>query len=144
MSERRWVRVTACDNIPPREGRVAIMEDREIALFNLGDRFFAIDNRCPHQGGPLSDGIVTGASVVCPLHAWKVNLQTGAVERPAPTAAGTCVRVYATRIEDAIVLVELFPTTDQARSVPDDGTPSPEVTKTRRNPEDERSRGHAA
>jgi nitrite reductase (NADH) small subunit len=53
--------------------------DREIAIFNLGDRFLAVDNRCPHKGGPLSDGIVSGATVVCPLHAWKVNLETGSV-----------------------------------------------------------------
>ena len=143
MSEGRWVRVTACDNIPPREGRAAMVGDREIALFNLGDRFLAIDNRCPHRGGPLGDGIVTGAAVVCPLHAWKVNLETGAVERPA-TSAGTCVRAYATRIEDAIVLVELVPNTDRARSVPDDGTHSHEVTKTRRHPKYERSGGQAA
>ena len=52
-------------------------------IFNLGDRFLATDNRCPHKGGPLCDGIVAGDSVVCPLHAWKVRLDTGTVERPA-------------------------------------------------------------
>ena len=57
---RQWVRITACENIPPREGRAAMAGDREIALFNLGDRFLAVDNRCPHQGGPLADGIVAG------------------------------------------------------------------------------------
>ena len=108
MNEPRWVRITACENIPPREGRTAMVGDREIALFNLGDRFFAVDNRCPHRGGPLGDGIVAGVSVVCPLHAWKVSLETGAVERPAETAA--CVRTYATRVEDGIVLVEWSPT----------------------------------
>jgi nitrite reductase (NADH) small subunit len=143
MSEGRWVRVTACDNVPPREGRAAMVGDCEIALFNLGDRFLAVDNRCPHQGGPLGDGIVTGAAVVCPLHGWKVNLETGAVERPT-AAAGTCVRAYATRIEDSIVLVELVPNTDPALSVPDEGTHGHEVTKTQRNSSDERSRGHAA
>lgn len=101
----RWVRVTACDNIPAREGRAAILAGREIAIFNLGDRFLAVDNRCPHRGGPLCDGIVAGSAVVCPLHAWKVGLETGAVERPA--GASACVRTYATRVEAGIVLVEL-------------------------------------
>lgn len=48
----RWIRVTTRDRVPPREGRTVTLGDREIALFNLGDRFFATDNRCPHRGGP--------------------------------------------------------------------------------------------
>lgn len=106
MSEHRWVRVTACDNIPPREGRAAVVGDRELAIFNLGDRFLAVDNRCPHRGGPLCDGIVTGASVVCPLHAWKVDLETGVVQRPVNDVG--CVSTYATRVEADVVLIE-FP-----------------------------------
>ncbi len=105
MSDRRWIRVTDVGNVPPREGRPVVLGDREIAIFNLGDRFFAVDNRCPHKAGPLCDGIVAGDAVVCPLHAWKVNLETGAVERPANEHA--CVRTYATRIEAGILSVEL-------------------------------------
>jgi nitrite reductase (NADH) small subunit len=105
MSDRQWLRITACENIPPREGRAAMAGGREIALFNLGDRFLAVESRCPHQGGPLADGIVTGASVVCPLHAWKVGLESGCVERPAGATA--CVATYATRVEAGVVMVEL-------------------------------------
>ena len=79
MTGRRWVRVTPCESIPLREGRAVMLAGRDIAIFNLGDRFFATDNQCPHQGGPLCDCIVAGDSVVCPLHAWKVRLDTGAV-----------------------------------------------------------------
>jgi nitrite reductase (NADH) small subunit len=102
--ERRWIRVARCDSIPPREGRAALVGDREIAIFNLGDRFFAMDNRCPHQSGPLCDGIVAGDAVVCPLHAWKVNLETGAVARPAQH--NDCVRTYATRVDAGIISIE--------------------------------------
>ena len=102
---RRWIRVTATDSIPLREGRAVTLGGREIAIFNLGDRFLAVDNRCPHQGGPLADGIVAGGTVVCPLHAWKVRLDTGTVDRPA--AAEACVRTFATRVEDGIVMVQL-------------------------------------
>ena len=105
MIERRWVRVTACENIPPREGRAALVGDREIAIFNLGERFLALENRCPHEGGPLCDGIVAGTAVVCPLHAWKVDLETGAVRRPV--SERPCVPTYATRVEDGVVLVEV-------------------------------------
>ena len=113
MNEPRWVRVTACENIPPREGRAARVGDRDIAIFNLGDRFLAVENRCPHQGGPLCDGIVTGAAVVCPLHTWKVNLETGGVDRPAATPSHVCVATYAARVEDGIVLIDV-PTSDTA------------------------------
>jgi nitrite reductase [NAD(P)H] small subunit len=105
MTDARWIRITATGNIPLREGRAVRVGTQEIAVFNLGDRFLAIDNRCPHEGGPLSDGIVTGASVVCPLHAWKLSLETGAVERPG--AAAPCLRTYPARVEDGVVLLQI-------------------------------------
>jgi nitrite reductase (NADH) small subunit len=105
MNEHRWVRVTLSENVPLREGRAVALAGREIAIFNLGDRFLATDNQCPHQGGPLCDGIVAGDSVVCPLHAWKVRLDSGVVERPAASAA--CIGTYPARVEDGIVWVKL-------------------------------------
>ena len=107
MNGGRWVRITACENIPPREGRATVVGGRTIAIFNVGDgRFLAVDNTCPHRGGPLADGILSGDAVVCPLHAWKIDLHTGAVARPA-AASGTCVRSYRSRVEAGIVLVEV-------------------------------------
>jgi nitrite reductase (NADH) small subunit len=105
VNGHHWVRVTHCESVPLREGRAVTLAGREIAIFNLGDRFLATDNRCPHQGGPLCDGIVAGESVVCPLHAWKVRLDSGAVERPA--SRDTCVTTYPTRVEKGIVWLGL-------------------------------------
>ncbi len=105
----KWVRITHCNNIPVREGRSVRVAGRDIAIFNLGDRFLAIDNRCPHKGGPLSEGIVSGNTVVCPLHAWKVDLECGAVKKPADVQS--CVQTFRTRIEADIVLLEV-PTAD--------------------------------
>ena len=105
MTGHRWVRVTPCESIPLREGREVTLAGRQIAIFNLGDRFFATDNQCPHKGGPLCDGIVAGDAVVCPLHAWKIRLDTGAVERPA--AQHDCVATYPTRVEGGIIMVGL-------------------------------------
>jgi nitrite reductase (NADH) small subunit len=99
------VRVTSCASIPAREGRAVALGGRTIAIFNLGDRFLATDNTCPHRGGPLCDGIIAGDAVVCPLHAWKVRLDTGRVERPA--AANACITTYPTRIDDGIVMLGL-------------------------------------
>ena len=113
MSQHRWMRVTRCDDVPVREGRAVTVGGREIAIFNLGDRFLATDNRCPHQGGPLCDGIVAGDTVVCPLHAWKVRLDSGIVERPR--SGNACVVTYPTRVEDGMVWLEL-PVPGPARS----------------------------
>lgn len=118
----KWMRVTTCDNIPPREGRAVSLAGREIAIFNLGpsphstglgagelgagDRFLAVDNQCPHKAGPLADGIVTGTSVVCPLHSWKISLVDGRVERPSG-ALDQGVTAYPARVEDGVVVVGL-------------------------------------
>jgi len=106
MSGSRWIHVTAIENVPPREGRAVLIGDREIALFNLGDKFLATDNECPHKGGPLCDGIVTGASVVCPLHAWKVQLESGCVERPA-AGRDRCITTYPVCVEQGVVVVAI-------------------------------------
>ena len=105
MIDRHWIRVAPTDQIPVREGRVALIGGREIAIFNLGARWLAVDNRCPHKGGPLADGIVAGHSVVCPLHAWKVDLATGCVERPSD--GGACVASYPVELAEGMVLIGL-------------------------------------
>ncbi len=99
-----WIRVTNVENIPLREGRSVMLGDTELAIFNLGDRFVAVDNACPHRGGPLCDGIVSGNTVVCPLHAYKVCLDTGAVLKP-----DVAIRVdtYEVRVHDGVISVRL-------------------------------------
>jgi nitrite reductase (NADH) small subunit len=101
----QWVRITNCGNIPIREGRSVRIGSREIAIFNLGDRFLAVENLCPHKGGPLSEGIVSGNVVVCPLHSWKIGLECGTVKKP--TDIGKCVKTFSTRVEDGIVSIEV-------------------------------------
>ena len=68
------------DDIPLREGRAVKVGGREIAIFNLGDRFLAVENRCPHKGGPLADGIVSGAD--CGLPAARVEDEPRNRRRP--------------------------------------------------------------
>lgn len=101
---KRWIRVVRCGDIPLREGRSVRLGDREIAIFNLGDRFLAVDNRCPHREGPLADGIVSGSTIVCPLHAWKFSVETG--EGVNGASLGKCIETFVTRVEDGIVWVE--------------------------------------
>jgi nitrite reductase (NADH) small subunit len=99
----KWIRVTRAENIPLREGRSVKIGDDEIAIFHLADdRFVAVDNACPHRGGPLCDGIVSGDTVVCPLHGWKISLEDGNVLKPE-----VCVRVgtYPVEVEDGVLRV---------------------------------------
>ena len=100
----KWYKVTYPGNIPLREGRAVKVAGEEIAIFNIGDEFVAVDNRCPHQGGPLADGIVIGEKVVCPLHSWRICLRSGAILKPALPVR---TQVYKVRVKDGIVEVQL-------------------------------------
>lgn len=112
-----WVRIAFCGDIPLREGRAVKVGNREIAIFNLGDRFLAVQNRCPHKGGPLADGIVSGTTVVCPLHAWKMSLETGmGVNGPS---ASSCVEIFRTRVQGGIVLLDLSDVQRQPQAASD-------------------------
>ncbi len=101
----KWIRVTSTENIPLREGRSVKIGEDEIAIFNLGDRFLAVDNACPHRGGPLCDGIVSGETVTCPLHGYKVSLENGHVVKPDVSVKVGC---YPIKVEDGVISVQLM------------------------------------
>jgi nitrite reductase (NADH) small subunit len=110
-----WMKITTTDNIPAREGRSVMVGKRELAVFNLGDdRFAAVDNACPHSGGPLCDGIVAGAAVVCPLHGWKISLEDGSVQRPS---VPVCVEVYPVKVEDGVIHIQLPDSFDKQKGI---------------------------
>jgi nitrite reductase/ring-hydroxylating ferredoxin subunit len=62
---------------PPGESIERIVADRVVALFNVAGTFYALDGVCPHQGGPLGQGKLTGAVVTCPWHGWQFDVTTG-------------------------------------------------------------------
>jgi nitrite reductase (NADH) small subunit len=74
-----WLDIGWLNEIPVRGSRtVPVDGGEEIAVFRTGDnQVFALVNRCPHKGGPLSQGIVHGHNVACPLHNWNIALRTG-------------------------------------------------------------------
>ncbi|WP_417519769.1 nitrite reductase small subunit NirD [Minwuia sp.] len=73
-----WLDIAALDDIPRRGSRILKLADDCIAIFRtVDDRVFALRDQCPHRKGPLSQGIVHGASVTCPLHNWVISLETG-------------------------------------------------------------------
>ncbi len=77
-----WIDIGTLADIPQRGARtVRIGGEKEIAVFRTGDdQVFALVNECPHKKGPLSQGIVHGHSVACPLHNWNIALKTGAAQ----------------------------------------------------------------
>jgi nitrite reductase (NADH) small subunit len=99
-----WIAIAKLEDIPRLGARKLQTETLEIALFRTGsDKVFAVRDRCPHRGGPLSQGIVHGASVSCPLHNWKIDLQSGQVLGPD----SGCVNTYETKVDEGVVYLSL-------------------------------------
>jgi nitrite reductase [NAD(P)H] small subunit len=94
------VRVCRLEDIPPLGARRYVSESNTIAIFRAeGDAVFAVDDRCPHKGGPLSQGIVFGTSVACPLHNLTIELGSGCA---APPDEG-CVKRHLVDVVDGWV-----------------------------------------
>jgi nitrite reductase (NADH) small subunit len=73
-----WIDIGALEDVPLRGARCVNTPDGRIAVFRTAEvQVFAIDDHCPHKGGPLSQGIVHGTAVTCPLHNWVISLETG-------------------------------------------------------------------
>jgi nitrite reductase (NADH) small subunit len=78
-----WKKLCPLDEIPRLGSRVIESAHGDIAIFRLADdEVFAVHDKCPHKGGPLSLGIVSGKIVTCPLHGWKIDLQSGEAIAP--------------------------------------------------------------
>ena len=100
-----WVEVVALEDIPSRGSRVIKTDTMSIAVFRTAsDEVFAMKDECPHKQGPLSQGIVHGTSVTCPLHNWKIDLASG--EALGPDEG--CTNVFPVKIENGIVCIEFI------------------------------------
>ena len=98
----RWVDIGALDDIPRQGARVVATARGDVAVFRtLDDAVFALDDLCPHKQGRLSQGIVHGHNVTCPLHNWVIGLEDG--EARAPDQG--CVHRIGARLEGGRVLL---------------------------------------
>jgi nitrite reductase (NADH) small subunit len=89
-----FVKVARRGEVADGAGKVVEAGGRKIALLNSGGNFYAIDNTCVHQGGPLGEGDVYGTRVVCPWHGWEYDFTTGqSVDDPMTKAACFPVKV---------------------------------------------------
>lgn len=95
--------VADVSEIPVGQGRSFEIAGKQIALFRAADRWLAIDNLCPHRGGPLADGPLMGTVVTCPWHGWQFECSTGKSTRnPA-----VCVTSYPAVVDGTTVYVEV-------------------------------------
>lgn len=99
-----WIEVSALDDIPRRGSRVIEFNAMRLALFrSASDAVYALKDHCPHRGGPLSQGIVHGDQVTCPMHGFKVDLATGEAVLPDKG----CTHTYKTRVEAGRVFLKM-------------------------------------
>lgn len=100
----QWTEIISLDEIPQTGSRVLRTDTMDIALFRTAtDQVFALKDSCPHKGGPLSQGIVHGTTVTCPLHNWKIDLGSG--EALGPDEG--CTNRFPVKVEDGKVYVAL-------------------------------------
>jgi len=105
----RWVEAGPLVDIPVLGSRVLRFPQGDVAVFrNRQDEVFALRDRCPHKGGPLSQGIVSGRTVACPLHGWIIGLSDG--QAAAPDEG--CTNHFPVKVESGLVLVGLPPSYD--------------------------------
>ena len=96
----KWIEIGALNDIPVLGSRVVRTTSGNIAVFRTGDdEVFALDDRCPHKGGPLSQGIVHNKRVTCPLHNFVIELRSGVAVAPDEG----CTRAHPAKVENNIV-----------------------------------------
>ncbi len=104
MMQDEWLDIGQLDDIPRRGARVVKSPAGDIAVFRTqDDAVFALEDRCPHKGGPLSQGIVQGHAVNCPLHNWLISLETGA----AQGADQGCTKTVPVKLQGSRILLGL-------------------------------------
>jgi nitrite reductase (NADH) small subunit len=100
-----YVTAARVGDVAPGTGKAVVVGEREIALFNVGGRYYALDNTCPHQGGPLAEGWLDGAVVTCPWHAWTFKLSDGKMT----LGDFACVDTFDVRVEGDDIRVSRTP-----------------------------------
>lgn len=101
MSE--FIKIAKVGDIPLNSGKVVFARDEYLAIFNVEGKFFAIDNSCPHRGGPLGEGDLDGTKVTCPWHSWQFDVVTGA----CTDIPDEKIKTYSCKVEGDEVFVDI-------------------------------------
>lgn len=117
MSESpdNWHLAIAADRVPPGQARPVQVAGEWLAICNDGGTFHAIDNACPHAGGPLGNGDVHDGCIVCPIHGWPFELATGLTD---PNMPWVRVKRYPCEVRDGQVYIRLTPLPPQLPDQP--------------------------
>lgn len=99
----QWIDVTAADALPSGSCHV-VRGEVPVAVFNLGGRFYAIENNCTHEDAELSDGEIVGEEIVCPLHGARFSIISGLVTSPP---AYEDLRTFPVRVQNGRIQVEI-------------------------------------
>ncbi len=100
----KWIDIAPITDIPKRGARVVKTKHGCVAIFRtFDDRVFAIDDACPHKNGPLSEGIVHGDKVTCPLHNWVIDLESGLTQGADRGGVAT----YKTSVNNGRILLDV-------------------------------------
>ena len=100
MAEIEVAKVT---DLASGQGKVVEANGKEIGLFNINGTFHAIDNTCPHMGGPLGEGECSDSVVACPWHGWQFDVKTGV----SPVNPAAKITTYPVRVDGGKVFVHL-------------------------------------
>jgi nitrite reductase/ring-hydroxylating ferredoxin subunit len=107
VSSEPFVAVAGVADVVPGRPRTVVIDGTEVAVFNVGGTFYALEDSCPHQGAPLSDGWIEGTTVTCPWHAWCFNLTDGKM-----TVGFDGVDTFDVKVENGTIWVSRTPRRD--------------------------------
>ena len=102
-----FVRVASVDEIPNGTAKSFTVGQYEVAIFHVGDEWYALEGTCPHQGGPLAEGWIDGSIVTCPWHAWCFDVRDGKMT----LGDYASVETFEVVVEDAVVSISPEPRT---------------------------------
>ena len=94
--------VANADEIPAGTGKTVFAGEKAIALFNVSGKFYALDNTCPHRGGPLGEGELDGCILTCPWHGWQFDVTTG------ESTSGTQATTYKVSVNQKTKEIKVF------------------------------------
>ncbi len=101
MAQAQFTKVASRGDIPAGSGKVVEVGGKTLAVFNCDGTFYATDNTCLHRGGPLGEGMLSGATVTCPWHGWEYDVKTGACTMDEAQKVAT----YPVKVEGDDILV---------------------------------------
>ena len=98
-----FIKAISVDEVKPGHSKVVSVNGKELAIFNIHGKFFAADNACPHEGGPLGEGDIEENIVVCPWHGWRFNIEDG----KSLTVPGKAAKTYKVKVKGNDIFVDV-------------------------------------